>query len=369
MRIWMRRGIAVVLVMTLLCSGSVAFATGDGTEALPVETVATEPVPEETLPPETDPPETEPPTEPETEPPTEPEEPTEPELTLPEVWTYTVDTESEIYGICDSLSEGMEFDQLLVFDATNNEILYTNSRESTKLYPASITKLFSSYVALLYLDPHDVVTVGDELNLVQPGSSVAYLGRGQQMYVQTVVEAMMLPSGNDAAIVLATAAGRKIADDSSLAASDAIAVFVREMNRIARKLGFEKSHFANPDGWHSGSHYTSLNDMARIAKLALDNKTISKYIRRFQDEVTLLSGHTLTWKNTNLLLSTEDGYYRGDAIGMKTGYTRQAEYCLMSAFRCEDGRNLVIGLFGYSDENQRFRDTIKLAKACKEVLK
>lgn len=377
MRIWIRRGIAMILVMTLLGSGSVAFATEDGTENVVAETVATEPVPEETTPPETDPPETEPPTEPETEPPTEPEtepatepeEPTESELALPEVWTYTVDTDSEIYSICDALSEGMEFDQLLVFDATNNEILYANSRESSKLYPASITKLFSAYVALQYLDPRDVLSVGDELSLVQPGSSVAYLGRGQQLYVQTAVEAMMLPSGNDAAIVLATAAGRKIADDSSLPASDAVTAFVYEMNRIAKELGFEKSHFSNPDGWHSGSHYTCLNDMARIAKLALDDKTISRYIRRYEDEVTLLSGHKLTWKNTNLLLSPEKGYYRGDAIGMKTGYTRQAENCLMSAFRCEDGRNLVIGVFGYADENQRFRDTIKLAKACKELMK
>ena len=358
MRIWMRRGIALVLVMTLLCSGSVAFATEAGTEP-----VSTEMLPVETAPPETEAP-TEPPTEPETEPPTEPEPASE--LPLPEVWSYTVDTETEIYSICDSLSEGMDFDQLLVFDATNNEILYTNSRESTKLYPASITKLFSAYVALLYLDPHDVVTVGNELSLVHPGSSVAYLGRGHQMYVQTVVEAMMLPSGNDAAMVLATAAGRKIAEDSSLEPSDAVTAFVREMNRIAKELGFEKSHFANPDGWHSGSHYTCLNDMARVAKLALDNKTISRYIRRYEDEVTLLSGHTVTWENTNLLLSPEDGYYRGDAIGMKTGYTRQAENSLMSAFRCDDGRNLVIGLFGYADGNQRFRDAIKIAKACKE---
>ena len=53
---------------------------------------------------------------------------------------------------------------------------------------------------------------------------------------------------------------------------------------------------------------------------------------------------------------------------MKTGYTRQAEYCLMSAFKCKDGRQLVIGVFGYADEYQRFRDVITLAKACKELL-
>ena len=178
----------------------------------------------------------------------------------------------------------------------------------------------------------------------------------------------MLPSGNDAAMVLAAAAGRKIAGDGKLSGEEAVQLFIMEMNRMAEELGFERSHFSNPDGWHTGSHYACLNDMARIAKLALENTTISRYIRMAGDEVYFLSGHKVIWKNTNLLLNEEENYYRGDAIGMKTGYTRQAEYSLMSAFKCSDGRKLVIGLFGYEDKNQRFRDVIALADACKAQL-
>lgn len=354
MRIWMRRCFAAVLVTALLLSGSVAFAT---------ETVETETVPAETAEATTEPPVTE-------APPTEPE-PTEPPATEPpetETYSYTVDTESDMYALCDAMAEGMSFDQLLVYDATNDKILYTNTREGPKLYPASTTKLFSCYVALQYLEPSDVLTAGEELKLVKPGSSKAYIGRGHQMYVQTVVEGMMLPSGNDAAMVLAAAAGRRIAEDNSLTPEEAVQVFVQEMNRMGKELGFERTHFSNPDGWHSGSHYTCLNDMARIAKLALEDPTISKYMRKSRDEVVFLSGHTATWENTNLLLNPEEGYYRGDAIGMKTGYTRQAEYSLMSAFKCHDGRKLVIGVFGYADENLRFREVIELAKACKEQL-
>ena len=177
----------------------------------------------------------------------------------------------------------------------------------------------------------------------------------------------MLPSGNDAAIVLATAAGRRIAEDESLEPEEAIAVFVQEMNRMAEELGFERSHFSNPDGWHTGSHYTCLNDMARIARLALGDKTISKYMRKGKDEVVFVSGQSITWENTNLFLNEEKGFYRGDAIGMKTGFTRQAEYCLMSAFKC-GGRQLVIGVFGYEDEYQRFRDVNMLIRECKAVL-
>lgn len=340
MRIWTRRLLAAVLVMSLLLGGSSAYATG----------------PVETLPPATQAP-TEAPAETPTEVPEEPE-PAEPQ-------TYTVDTESEIYRICQELAQEMPYDQLLVYDATNDEILFSDSREGNKLYPASVTKLFSAYVALQYLDPLDVVTVGDEMDLVHAGSSLAYIGRGNRLYVRTLVEGMMLPSGNDAAMVLAAAAGRKIAGDEEMSAAEAVQTFVREMNRMGKELGFERTHFSNPDGWHTGSHYTCLNDMARIAKLALEDKTIARYMRTGSDEVTFLSGQKKEWKNTNLLVIPEEGFYRYNAIGMKTGYTRQAEYCLMSAFRLSD-RDLVIGLFGYADTYKRFNDANKLAAACRD---
>ena len=141
------------------------------------------------------------------------------------------------------------------------------------------------------------------------------------------------------------------------------------MNRQAQALGMTNSHFANPDGFHVGCHYTSLNDMARIAKLALENEIISRYIRRHKDEVNFVSGHYAQWKNTNLLLDPEEGFYRRDAIGMKTGFTRQAEYCLLSAFKCRDGRILVVGAFGSDDEYDRLRDIMKLINTAQEQLK
>ena len=84
--------------------------------------------------------------------------------------------------------------------------------------------------------------------------------------------------------------------------------------------------------------------------------------------MTFASGHTLLWDNTNKLLNEEEPYYRGDAIGMKTGYTRQAEQCLMAAYRCSDGRTLVIGVFGYADGNKRYSEINRIAKACKEQI-
>ena len=346
MRIWMRRTLAAVLVMSLLCGVTPVFAT-EPTEIQPT-------VPEETVQ------STEPPVEESTEAPTEPE-PTAPK--------YEVDTSSAMYKVCANAASDMAYDQLLVYDATNDKLIFEDSREGSKLYPASVTKLYSSWVALQILEPDEIVTVGEELKLVHAGSSVASLRAGQRPYVRNLVEGMMLPSGNDAAIVLAVAAGRKLAGDETLDAEEAMYTFVDEMNRKGEELGFERSHFANPDGWHSGSHNTCLRDMILIAKLALSNETISRYIRRAKDEVTFASGQTLTWENTNKLLNEEEPYHRTDAIGMKTGYTRQAEQCLMGAYRCSDGRTLVIGVFGYADGNKRYSEINKLAKVCKDQIK
>ena len=183
-----------------------------------------------------------------------------------------------------------------------------------------------------------------------------------------LVEGMMLPSGNDAAMVLAAAAGRVIAQDETLSAQDAVDAFVDEMNRQSEALGFEKTHFSYPDGWHTGSHYTCLQDLARIAKLALENDTISRYMRLQEDDTYFVSGQHVVWENTNLLLDREGGYYRSDAIGMKTGFTRPAGYSVMTAFTYEEGA-IVVGLFGYSGKYDRFRDAIHLAVATKDQLR
>ena len=281
---------------------------------------------------------------------------------------YIIDTGSAVFQICDELAQNMEARQILVYDTNRDMILYTKTVEGGKLFPASITKLFSTYVALQYLDPDAVITAGDELDLVHAGSSVAYVGKGHQLSVKMLVEGMLLPSGNDAAMVLAAAAGRVIANDATLPAADAVQEFVDEMNRQAEALGFEKTHFSNPDGWHIGSHYTCVNDLARIAGLALENDTIRSYMGLHEDDTHFNSGQHIIWENTNLLLDPEGAYYHDDAVGMKTGYTRPAGYCLMSAFTFDEGE-IVVGIFGYTSKDARFDDAVILAEAVRNQLR
>ena len=275
-----------------------------------------------------------------------------------------MDTGSAVYASCREVADTIAARQILVYDATDDEILYSQSVEGGKLYPASTTKLFSAYVALQYLAPDTVITAGDELDLLQAGSSIAYIAKDHQLTAEMLVEGMLLPSGNDAALVLAAGAGKTIAGDDGISGVEAVRVFVAEMNRMAEELGFEKSHFTNPHGFHSGAHYTCVNDMARIAKLALENSVIRKYMGVYEEDVIYASGHSNHWINTNSLLNPESEFYFPGTLGMKTGHTSQAGYCLMSAFQ-RNGHTIVIGVFGYTDANARFRDVISLLNACK----
>ena len=284
----------------------------------------------------------------------------------PENSGFTADTETELYKALDEASSTISARQILVYDATNDQMLYTKSAGNGKLYPASVTKLFTCYVALQIMDPSTVVTAGSELNLVAEDSSKAYIYRNQQVTVKMLVGGMMMPSGNDAAMILAAAAGRKVAGNSHLSAEEAVRAFVAEMNRQAEELGFEKTHFTNPDGYHVGSHYTCINDMVRMAELALSNEIIRKYMGYYGLNLTYVSGQSNTWTNTNQLLNKNSEFYCEEAVGMKTGYTGQAGHCLMSAFEIGD-KTIVIGVFGSNDKNTRFSDSIVLRNVYKQV--
>ncbi len=248
----------------------------------------------------------------------------------------------------------------IVYDVNEQKVLFAKGSKNDRVYPASLTKLYTSYVALKYIDKDEKVTVGaDELALVRPYSSMAYLGQGARISVETVIEGMMLPSGNDAAQILATAAGRKIANDPSLSAKKAVELFVKTVNENMQADGIYNSHFANPDGYHDDAHYTTLADLLMMAKLAMNSPVISKYTGLYYDRVSIPYGITLSWYNTNRLISPTSKYYVPEAIGLKTGSTNEAGYCLASAAKFGDRTVIVITLKCEKDIT-RFDDALKL---------
>ncbi len=271
--------------------------------------------------------------------------------------TETLPTETSPVWLTLPADRALTAKQYFVYDCETATFLTTSAQTKEKVYPASITKLFTAYVALQYLHADKTITADKALDMVHPGSSVAELKKGDQLTVRLLIEAMMLPSGNDAAYVLAMAAGRVIAGNSATA-KNAVNAFVEAMNRQAKALGMHDTHFVNPDGIHADSQYSSLADLALLGTLVLEDPVLMTYVGTAQDTVTLASGEK-QWKNTNALIQPESQYYCPYAIGLKTGQTPSAGSCLLSAFEYE-GRTLVIGVFGCPDVEDRFADTLQL---------
>ena len=234
-----------------------------------------------------------------------------------------------------------------VYNASQRQLLFQKGVSDEKVYPASITKLFTAYVALQFLSPTDQITVGSIVTTIPSNASKAFISQGDVLTVNDLLMGMLLPSGNDAAHVLAVAAGRVIADDAQLSETDALAVFVGEMNRQAALVGMVNTHFVNPDGWPTQEHYTCLSDLLLMGTLSLDDPTIRAAAGTYQYSVTLPS-RTLQWTNTNLLLKPDSEYYLPTAIGLKTGYTSAAGRCLLSAYLI-DGEWILAGVFGCPD--------------------
>lgn len=251
--------------------------------------------------------------------------------------------------------------QAFVYDYSAGSFAYLLGGETDRVYPASITKLFTAYVALQFLEPEQQITAGDVLDLVGAGSSVAGIEKGNVLTVEMLVEAMLLPSGNDAAYILADAAGKVIREDETLSPSKAVDAFLKEMNGQARSLGMSGTQFANPDGYHSPDHYTTFADMVKMGTKVIENETIMEYAVVSKENAVFASGEEKQWENTNKLIDPASPYYCSFATGLKTGQTPSAGSCLLSSFDYE-GRAYIIGVFGCPEIEDRFLDTLQLFK-------
>ena len=263
------------------------------------------------------------------------------------------------YIVSDKTNLDIDIDayQAFVYDAKTERIIYLKGEEKI-VYPASTTKLITILTALEYLSPEEIVTPTDELTLVEDGSSIAYIRSNHRVSVEMLIEGMLIPSGNDAAYVLAAAAGRKIKNDASLSGKDAVVVFVEEMNAYGKKIGLCGSHFTAPDGYYNDDHYTTLEDMIIISKLAVDNELITRYACLASDDVTYASGETNTWINTNEMLDKDSKYYNKYVTGLKTG-SSDNNYCLVSTVT--DGNDsYIVGVFASKTKEGRFEDTQKI---------
>lgn len=241
----------------------------------------------------------------------------------------------------------------LLVDATYDEILYEmNAHE--KRYPASITKIMTSLLALEAVERGelsltDVITAPEGIySGLTADSSTANIKSGEQMTLLDLLYCVLLPSANEACNVIA------------YAVSGGTDPFVALMNQRAAELGMTGTHFVNTHGLHDDNHYTTAWDIYLMSAEAMKNATFREIVSTAQYFIPATNiSEQREFYNTNALLSNlkHSGYVYQPAIGIKTGSTGQAGYCLVSAAE-QDGRTLycvVLGAELVKQEDQSYK--------------
>ncbi|MEV0826153.1 D-alanyl-D-alanine carboxypeptidase family protein [Nonomuraea rubra] len=226
-----------------------------------------------------------------------------------------------------------------LMDAASGEVLF--DKDGTERMPvASLTKTMTAYLVLRTAKPTDVVRIRPEdvAYAEDGGGTTADLRPGDRLTVGELLYGLMLPSGADAAHALARTYGPGVEG------------FVAKMNATARSLGMNDTHYVNADGLPTpgGDGYSTARDQAVLAAKALQVPLIKEVAGTRRHDLDATDEHrSYGWRNTNRLLGTPG------AIGLKTGFTRAAGYCL--AFAGEsDGRVLVGVLLDESVSSRRF---------------
>ncbi len=232
-------------------------------------------------------------------------------------------------------------------DPRTGEVFYAKNALK-EVAMASTTKIMTAIVALTFGKPDQKITIGADAVAEQNGeNSVADLTKGDTLTLKDLLYALLLPSGDDAAVAIA----------DGVAGSEAN--FVRLMNMEAALLGLDHTHYTNVHGLDANGHYTTVGDLARIASIAMNNFPIFAEIVKTPTYTlrTPLHGQ-YTWQTTNELLTTFA--YKG-VTGVKTGHTGNAGFCLVFA-ATRNNTTLVGVLLGEQDQfgSQRFVDATGL---------
>lgn len=145
-----------------------------------------------------------------------------------------------------------------------------------RIYPASMTKFLTAYTALKYVKPETKFTVGSELEMVQPESSLCLIQEGNVLTLYDLVTGLLLMSGNDAAYTIAVGTARQLRPNDNLNDEQAVTYFCELMNKTAAEIGMTNSHFETPDGWDNDNQYTTARDLLTLTKCAIKIKTSKK---------------------------------------------------------------------------------------------
>lgn len=234
----------------------------------------------------------------------------------------------------------------LLMDAKTGKILYSKNAFERK-YPASTTKLMTAILTLENCELDEVVTVSHNAIFSIPvGYSHASLQEEEKLTVEQLLNVLLIPSANDAAVALAEHI------------SGSVEEFVEMMNNKAKELGCIDTHFINPNGIHNENHYSTAYDLAIIGRYAMkfeDIMRITKVSQYTLPKTNKYNQENRIFNTTNGLVNENSEYFYSSATGLKTGYTDKSGYCIVATAKKGDVELLEVVL-GSETIDERYND-------------
>lgn len=217
----------------------------------------------------------------------------------------------------------------ILIEANSKQVLY-DKNSSEKLYPASTTKIMT--MILMFEAIRDKkLSFEDEITTskyaASMGGSQVYLEQGESMSLKDMFKSIAIASANDASVAVA----------EHIAGS--IDKFVAMMNDKAKELNLKNTHFKNATGLHDDDHYTCAHDLALMAAylIQIGGDDLLNVTSLYDSYIRENTKQSFWLVNTNKLLKLYDG-----VDGLKTGYTKEAGYCLVTTAKRNNQR--IIGV-------------------------
>lgn len=229
---------------------------------------------------------------------------------------------------------------IIVESSTGTILFQKNAHE--KLPPASITKMMGMLLVVESIDKgiikwNDIVTVSE--NASSMGGSQILLETNERMTVEDLFKGVSIASGNDAIVAL----GEKIAGTEEM--------FVKMMNDRAKEIGLKNTNFKNPHGLEEANHYSTAYDISQIAIELVKHPKVLQYTGIYEDYLRKGTSREFWLVNTNKLVR----FYQG-VDGLKTGYTKEAGYCLAST-AVKNNMRIITVVMGEPDTQTRNKET------------
>lgn len=232
----------------------------------------------------------------------------------------------------------------IIIEASTGKILYEKNADE-KLVPASMTKMMSMLLIIENIENgvlkwDQKITVSE--NASGMGGSQILLETGEKMTVKDLFKGVAIASGNDAVVALGEA----------IAGSEA--GFVDMMNKRAKELNLKNTNFKTPHGLDAANHYSSARDMSLIAKELVKHEKVLEFTSVYEDYLRENTDRKIWLVNTNKLVRFYDG-----VDGLKTGYTKDAGYCLTATAK-KDGMRIIAVVMGEPDSKMRNKEVSEM---------